>query len=171
MVNSWNFPFYHEHPRFCYNPSPGRLATDYGKPDFNELKLLRAQLEANTLRIDALERQLNDSLHAHEAPWQTTAASPTSIPTLSSFYDDAISSLQRQLDNVTEAFLVDLQRQMRLLFTDARNDVKRLEEKTSRWLRELRADTYDQITRLGRDMGQLANNLQGRDIATDKVLT
>ena len=72
------------------------------------------------------------------------------------FSNNDLADLQRQLDNVTQVTLVDFQRRLELLFTDIKNDLKRLEEKTSRWLQDANADYIGRIAELSKDVGRLA---------------
>ena len=125
---------------------------------------MREGVEANAKRLEAIERQL-----AQTTTTKTTTTLPPEITPTRPFVDgrDAsfnagLADLQRQLDNVTQIAFVDFQRRVELAFVDVKNDLKRLEEKTSRWLQDSSAEHLERIGKLGGYVDRLAQAQQGR---------
>ena len=112
--------------------------------------MLRAQVKANSQRLESIERHINQNQPSSGMGSTQFSLGPDA------FSNNDLADLQRQLDNVTQVTLVDFQRRLELLFTDIKNDLKRLEEKTSRWLQDANADYIGRIAELSKDVGRLA---------------
>jgi len=160
----------------CAAPILFRVAGD--SKLHGEVKLLREEMERNRDLIFSLDHRLNLTIDNWEK-FQKLSPPPPQIPTTpsqeldqsksnsstangidslanSDRVDEALNLLQRQLDNVTEVILEAHRRRFELLIAEAKNEVKKLEEKISNRLNRLGMEYDNSMLRLSKQLENLA---------------
>ena len=86
---------------------------------------------------------------------------PIDFHGLNTSNNDALADLQHQMDNLTDVIFQAHQKRVELLLSEAKNDVKRLEEKTSNWLNRLGMEYENSMSRLSKNVESLAQAQAG----------
>ena len=156
----------------CPLPSIIVRASDDSKL-LEEIKVLRDVVEKNQDVILALERRLNDTVDVIQRYEQQLQPQQQPVPPfqpqqqqidfelLNATNSAALAALQLQLDSVTNLLDQEHQERVELLISEAKNDVKRLEEKTSNWLNQLGMDYENSMTRISKTVESLTQAQAG----------